>query len=53
MSLFPLLYRGIICIALVLRYRVLFLCPEDKAQVEKTGNEAFVTLGMKLYYSEN
>ena len=53
MSLFPLLYRGIICIALVLRYRVLFLCPENKAQIEKTGKEVFDAVGMKLYYSEN
>ena len=53
MFLFPLLYRGIICIALVLRYRVLFLCPENKTQVEKTGKEAFDALGMKLYCYEN
>ena len=53
MFLFPLLYRGIICIALVLRYRVLFLCPENKTQVEKTEKEAFDVSGMKLYCYEN
>ena len=42
MFLFPLLCRGIICIALVLRYRVLLLCPENKTQVNKTEQEAFV-----------
>lgn len=30
-----------------------FLCSENKARIEKTGNEAFNTLGMKLYYPQN
>ena len=30
-----------------------FLCPENKAQIEKTGKEVFDAAGMKLYYSEN
>ena len=53
MFLFPLLYRGINCIALVLRYRVLFLCSENKARGEKTRKEAFDVSGMKLYCYEN
>ena len=37
----PITIRGRKCIALVLRYRVLFLCPENKTQVEKNGKWGF------------
>ena len=32
---------------------MLFLCPENKTQVEKPENEAFGVLGMKLYSPQN
>ena len=53
MFLIPITIRGRKCIALVLRYRVLFLCPENKTQVVKTGKEAFDVSGMKLYSPQN
>ncbi len=50
---FPLLYRGIICIALALRYRVLFYALKTKLRLKKSEKESFDVLGMKLYYLEN